>query len=138
MVTTVRRTLIGRYLPKHVRADEKLRASFSRAIYVGVSQTVNLSLRRLQLSATQDRLVSSFPLASLSALYVAVPRTRPVAKFRRPVLTEASLFDRLAAALASQSLDVRVALTPSGALRRVSGVSEVVGGDGVIVESGGG
>lgn len=131
-------SLIGRYLPKHVRADEKLRASFSRAIYVGVSQTFNLSLRRLQLSATQDRLISSFPLASLSAPYVAVPRTRPVANFRRPVLTKASLFDRLAAALASQSLDARVALTPSGALRRVSSVSEAVGGDMVVFESGGG
>jgi hypothetical protein len=101
-------SLLGRYLPKHVRADEKLRASFSRAIYVGVSQTFNLSLRRLQLSATQDRLVSSFSLASLSAPYAAVPRTRPVAKFRRP----ASLFDRLAAALASHHLDARVALNP--------------------------
>ena len=135
-------SLIGRYLPKHVRAGEKLRASFSRAIYVGVSQTFNLSLRRLQLSATQDRLVSSFPLASLSAPYAAVPRTRPVANFRRPVLTKAALIDRLAAALADpfQSDDARGLRSPVGAA--AAAVFRVCGEAGAVspsfVEGGGG
>ena len=95
------RGTVGRYLPKHVRADEKLRASFSRSIYVGVSQTFNSALRRLQLSVTQDRPIVSFPLASLSQHYVVVPRApRLVSCARRPVLTQANFVERLTAALA--------------------------------------
>jgi hypothetical protein len=83
-----------------VRADEKLRASFSRSIDVGVSQTFNLALRRLQLSVTQDRPIVSFPLASLSQPYVVVPRPRLVPYSSRPVLTRANFVERLTAAFA--------------------------------------
>jgi hypothetical protein len=60
-------SLIGRSLPKLVRADEKLRASFSRAIRVGVSQSFNSAIRRSQISAAQERAIVSVPLAMLYA-----------------------------------------------------------------------
>jgi hypothetical protein len=100
--------------------------SFSRSIYVGVSQTFNLALRRLQLSVTQNRSLTSIPLALLSAPYAVVSRPRPVSPVQpssRPVLTKAALIERLAAALADpfQSDDasgfVTVLRNPAGASR---------------------
>lgn len=135
-------SLVGRHLPKYVRADEKLRASFSRSIYVGVSQTFNLALRRLQLSVTQNRSLTSIPLALLSAPYAVVPRPRPVHPSSRPVLTKAALIDRLAAALADpfQSDDARGLRSPVGAA--AAAVFRVCGEAGAVspsfVEGGGG
>ncbi len=63
-----------------MRVDAKLRASFSRAIYVGAAQTFILSLRRLQLAATQDRSVVSAPFPALLSPYVEVVRPRQVAQ----------------------------------------------------------
>ena len=135
-------SLVGRHLPKYVRADEKLRASFIRSIYVGVSQTFNLALRRLQLSVTQNRSLTSIPLALLSAPYAVVPRPRPVHPSSRPVLTKAALIDRLAAALADpfQSDDARGLRSPVGAA--AAAVFRVCGEAGAVspsfVEGGGG
>ncbi len=96
---------IARYFPKHMRVDAKLRASFGRAIYVGAAQTFNLSLRRLQLAATQDRSVVSVPFPALLSPYVEAVRPRRMVQSPcQPVLTQAALFSRLAAALADYPL----------------------------------
>ncbi len=44
---------IGNFLPKHMRAEAKLRATFSRAFYAGTARLHNIAFRRLQLSAAQ-------------------------------------------------------------------------------------
>ena len=82
-------SLVGRYFTKHVRADEKLRASFSRAIYVGVSQYFNLAIRRLQISVTQERAVASVPFASLTAPYAVVPH---IAADKKLVFTDSVFY----------------------------------------------
>ena len=88
---------------------------------VGVSQTFNLALRRLQLSVTQDRPFAAFSLASLSQPYAVVPRPRRLPFFHRPVLTCTNFVERLAAALADPLLtnDVLDLSSPSGACRSV-------------------
>jgi hypothetical protein len=60
-------SLIGRYFPKQVRADDKLRASFSRAIYVGV-----LSLSTLRFAVCSCLLLMS--CLSLLALLLYLMR----------------------------------------------------------------
>jgi hypothetical protein len=74
---------------------------------------------RIQLSVTQNRALTSLPLALLSAPYAVVSRPRPVHSSNRPVLTKAVLIERLAAALADpfQSDDARGLRSPAGASR---------------------
>ncbi len=91
-------SLIGRYMPPHMRARDKLVASFSRAIYSGVAQTFNLAVRRLQLSAAQRVPLASFPYSSLRDPYVTVARARNI-NSRRPPFADVSLVESLAAAL---------------------------------------
>jgi hypothetical protein len=105
-------SMIGKHLPPHMRARDKLVATFSRAIYSGVAQTFNLSFRRLQLVACSGRPF----LASDSLLhpYVFEPRSRAaLAVSRRPPFAPVPLVEALAAALAS---------SPSGDVARVLAV----------------
>jgi hypothetical protein len=94
-------TFIGNFLPKHMRAEAKLRATFSRAIYAGTARLHNLAFRRLQLSAAQRLPLSSFSFSSLLDPYALEHADR--ASRRNPrwsSFTEASLTAGLAAALA--------------------------------------
>ena len=117
---------IARYFPTHMRADAKLRASFSRAIYVGTAQTFNLSLRRLQLAATQDRSITSVPFPALLSPFMESARVRRmVSSPRQPVLTQAALFARLNDALADYPIVSRSA--PGRVLARRGGVSSDYG-----------
>jgi hypothetical protein len=93
-------TMIGNHLPPHMRARDKLIATFSRAIYSGVAQTFNLSFRRLQLTACSSR-----PFLAQDALlhpYALEPRTRAaLSHSKRPPFADVPFVDALAAALAS-------------------------------------
>jgi hypothetical protein len=93
-------TMIGNHLPPHMRARDKLIATFSRAIYSGVAQTFNLSYRRLQLAACSGR-----PWLAQDALlhpYAVEPRSRAALSVsKRPPFADVPFVDALAAALAS-------------------------------------
>jgi hypothetical protein len=41
---------VDKHFPDHFRVERKLRATFARAVYVGVAQHVNLAVRRMQVS----------------------------------------------------------------------------------------
>jgi len=93
-------SLIGNYMPPHMRACDKLLASFSRAIYAGAAQTFNFAFRRLQLAAAQRVPLASFACPALRDPYVTVPRARNLVS-RRPPFADVSLVESLAAALAA-------------------------------------
>jgi hypothetical protein len=114
-------SLIGRYMPPHMRARDKLLASFSRAIYSGVAQTFNLAVRRMQLSVTQRVPLASFPCSSLRDPYMTVPQVRNSSS-RRPPFADVPLVESLAAALAAPAAEL--AVRPFRSLYRGS----VVGG----------
>ena len=69
--------IIDAHFPAYFRAGRKLRASISRAIYVGAAHTVNLAIRRLQLSLANRLPLARLPSSSLSAPFAPVPRSRP-------------------------------------------------------------
>jgi ribonuclease HI len=92
---------IGNFLPKHMRAEAKLRATFSRAIYAGTARLHSLAFRRLQLSAAQRLPLSAFSLSSLLDPYALEHSDRSSRRNPRwTSFTEASLTAGLAAALA--------------------------------------
>ena len=94
-------------MPPHMRAFDQLIATFSRAIYSGVAHTVNVAIRRLQLSATQCLPHAQFPFASFNQPYVVEPRSRSaVCTSRRPPFAEVSLVESLAVVLAASSSEV--------------------------------
>lgn len=94
-------SFIGNFLPKHMRAESKLRASISRAIYAGSARLFNLAFRRLQLSVSQGVPASSFRFSALLSPYAHVASNRSSRRDPRwASLSEASLTARLAAALA--------------------------------------
>ena len=98
--------LIGNHLPPHMRAPDQLIATFSRSIYSGVAQTVNVAVRRLQLSAAQRLPLAEFPFAALHHPYNIEPRSRlSVRTPRRPPFAEVSLVESLAAAFADSSAE---------------------------------
>ena len=85
-----------------------------------------MSLRRLQLAATQDRPVVSVPFPALLSPFVESVRTRRmVSSPRQPVLTHAAFFARLNDALADYPIDSHTA--PGRVLARRGGVSSVYG-----------
>jgi hypothetical protein len=93
-------TFIGNFLPKNMRADAKLRATFSRAIYAGTARLHNLA-RRMQLSAAQRLPLSSFSFSSLLDPYALEHSDRSSRRDPRwTAFTDASLTAGLAAALA--------------------------------------
>ena len=69
--------VIDTHFPAYFRAGRKLRASISRAIYVGSAHTVNLAIRRLQLSVASRIPLAQLRSSILSAPYAPVPRLRP-------------------------------------------------------------
>ena len=83
-----------------MRAAAKLRATFSRSIYVGVAQMFNLAFRRLQLASVQGLPLSAFRYSSLLVPYALESSTRS-SRFnpRWTSFSEASLTASLAAAL---------------------------------------
>ena len=98
--------LIGNHLPPHMRAPDQLIATFSRSIYSGVAQTVNVAVRRLQLSAAQRLPLAEFPFAALHHPYNIEPRSRlSVRTPRRPPFADVSLVESLAAAFADSSAE---------------------------------
>jgi hypothetical protein len=93
-------SFIGNFLPKHMRAEAKLRATFSRSISAGVAQMYNLAFRRLQLSAVQGLPLSAFRYSSLLDPYAFESSTRASRiNPRWTSFSEASLTANLAAAL---------------------------------------
>jgi hypothetical protein len=110
-------TIIGNYMPPHMRASDKLLASFSRAIYSGVAQTFNIAVRRLQLSAPQRHPLTSLPHSCLRDPYATEPRTR-ITLSRRPPFADVPFVDALIAALAAPVEDA--ARVPSKARYRGS------------------
>ena len=80
----------------------------------------------MQISATQERLVTAVSFASLAAPYLPVPFLRAIAPpSRRPVLTRAPLFQRLSAVLADciQTTEIRGVRGPPASFHaRVSSV----------------
>jgi hypothetical protein len=92
---------IGNFLPKHMRAEAKLRATFSRAIYAGTARLHSLAFRTLQLSAAQRLPLSAFSFSSLLDPYALEHSDRSSRRNPRwTSFTEASLTAGLAAALA--------------------------------------
>ncbi len=95
-------SFIGNFLPKHMRAEDKLRATISRAVYAGSARLFNLAFRRLQLSASQGLPVSTFRFSSLLEPYAVSQVTRVARRDPRwSSFSEASLSSRLAAALSN-------------------------------------
>ena len=93
--------LVDNHFPRHFRVDQKLRATFSRALCVGMAHTLNLAVRRLQLSLTARVDLPSIPMAALLQPLPLVPRSRPVLRFASPEprLIQNILHDRFAAIL---------------------------------------
>ena len=97
---------VGERFPRHFRVEQKLLATFSRSIYVGVAHTLNLAMRRLQLSVSA--LVSLSSVRSLPLLQPFAPqiRTRPLPlNPSMSALTEPLIHARLAAVFAGSSSD---------------------------------
>ena len=53
------------HFPTAIHPDRKLRATFSRAIYSGVARTLNMAMRRLQISAAARVAVPAIPAFAL-------------------------------------------------------------------------
>ena len=132
-------SLVHSHFPPLEGVDRKLRATFSRAIYAGVSQSFNLGVRRLQLASTRQVPVPLIPLPVLMHPYERVALFEPPTGPRRsasavavwaPHVPTASpamalrlsevFFSRLAAAIASEPIretdgSVREGLNLNGA-----------------------
>jgi hypothetical protein len=97
-------SVVGGSFPIHFRAQQKLLATFSRSIYVGVTHTFNLAIRRMQLSLTARVPLSSIRPVLLLSPFAPVARSRPLP--RHPLtsaLTEPLLHARIAAVFAGGS-----------------------------------
>ena len=115
-------TLIGNYLPPHVRARDKLLATFSRAIYSGVAQTFNVAFRRLQTSSHLRP--PSLLLHSLLQPYVDEPPSRAVLRVpKRAPFADASLVEALAAVFAESAPGADFRAPAGRGLRRDAVVS---------------
>jgi len=77
-------SLVHSHFPPLTGVDRKLRATFSRAIYAGVSQSFNLGVRRLQLASTWRVPVPLIPLPVLMQPYERVALFDPPIGPRRP------------------------------------------------------
>jgi hypothetical protein len=106
-------SLVGRHFPTHFHVERNLRATFARAIYSGVSQHMNLAVRRMQLSvAARVRAPAIAPTSVLSP-FVSLSRFRLVprapAKFSS---SHALLIPRLSSILTDSLAASRKALRP--------------------------
>ena len=59
-----------------MRVESKLRATFRRSIYAGVSRLHNLALRRFQLSSMRNCAAPLISFASLALPFISEPATR--------------------------------------------------------------
>ena len=108
-------SVVGGSFPLHFRAEQKLLATFSRSIYVGVTHTFNLAIRRMQLSLTARVPLSSVRPLPLLSPFALVPRSRALP--RRPTtsaLTEPLLHARIAAVFAGSSSELSHELSEGG------------------------
>jgi hypothetical protein len=98
--------LVDRHFPRHYRVNQKLRATFSRALCVGLSHTLNLAVRRFQMCMASRVALPLIPVPALLHPLLPAPRSRPVP---RAIPFESSfpqLFNaQLAAILAGSSVD---------------------------------
>jgi phytoene dehydrogenase-like protein len=96
----------SRHFPSHTDVARKLRATFSRAITVGVARTTNLAFRRLQLSVAARVGVSGISSLALRNPFSLAPLRRSFPK--SPLLslqTESRLRAQLATVLRGSSED---------------------------------
>jgi hypothetical protein len=98
--------LVDRHFPRYFRVNLKLRATFSRALCVGLSHTLNLAVRRFQMCMSSRVALPLIPPSALLHPHLPVARLRPVP---RAIPFESSfpqLFNaRLAAILAGSLAD---------------------------------
>ncbi len=103
--------LVARHFPALIDVARKLRASFSRAISVGVARTFNTAMRRLQLSAAARVGVPDvLPLALREPFVPPSPRRRIPKSPGLLLQSEQRLRARLAVVLAGSSDDSRESL----------------------------
>jgi hypothetical protein len=69
---------VDKHFPNHFCVERKLRATFARAIYVRVSQHVNLAVRRMQLSVAARVKVPAISPATILSPFVSLSRFRLV------------------------------------------------------------
>ena len=120
----------SRHFPEHSDVSRKLRATFSRAISVGVARTTNLAFRRLQLSVAARVGVSGVSALALRNPFSPEPLRRFFPKSPLPSLQmETHLRARLASVLHGSSEDSREALLLQVARGRLC-----VDGDSAVVE----
>ena len=99
-------SVVGGSFPLHFRAEQKLLATFSRSIYVGVTHTLSLAIRRLQLSLSARIPFSSVRPLPLLSPFATQSRSRPL--LRHPslsALTDPLFHSRIAAVFAGSSSD---------------------------------
>ena len=98
--------LVDRHFPRHYRVNQKLRATFSRALCLGLTHTLNLAVRRFQMCMASRVALPLIPVPALLHPLLPAPRSRPVP---RAIPFESSfpqLFNaQLAAILAGSSVD---------------------------------
>ena len=122
--------LTARHFPALTDVARKLRASFSRAISVGVARTFNVAIRRLQLSAAARVGVPDVSSFALREPFVPVSPRRRIPKIPPLSLqSEQRLRARLAVVLAGSSADSRESVS----LRSAPG-QKCVGTDTAVVE----
>ena len=101
----------SRHFPTHTDVARKLRATFSRAISVGVARTTNLAFRRLQLSVAARVGISGISSFALRTPFSPAPLRRP---FPKPPLLSLQTESRMRAQLAAV---LQVAVTTCSSLR---------------------
>ena len=82
--------LVAKHFPTATHPDRKLRATFSRAIYSGVARTLNMAVRRLQISAAARVAVPAIPAFALRLLPAAPAARRSVPKSPLPLIQHES------------------------------------------------
>jgi len=82
--------LVAKHFPTATHPDRKLRATFSRAIYSGVARTLNMAVRRLQISAAARVAVPAIPAFALRLPPAAPAARRSVPKSPLPLIRHES------------------------------------------------
>ncbi len=108
---------IARHFHTQLNAARKLRASFSRAISVGVARTINIAIRRLQLSTAARVGVPSVSTLCLRDPFAPSSPRRSIPKPPQLSLqTEQRICARLAVILKSSSEDLSSSLQSGSGL----------------------
>jgi hypothetical protein len=69
---------VDKHFPDHFRVERKLRATFARAVYVGVAQHVNLAVRRMQVSVAARVKAPVISPAAILSPFISLSRFRLV------------------------------------------------------------